>query len=206
MLFLGKFLAILSGVLYAAGYLDYIRKVLNGRIHPNGATWSIWSAIALMNAATYLASSGDFWKTIIPLTNIGLVLFLLVLCLCHKKFQRLGWTDWLALCLGLGAIAVWKLSAAAYANFTVQLAIAIGFIPTWASVRRNPHAEQPRPWWLWAASYAVMLAVVLLRWNGQWSDLVCPINCTILHASVAIQALMLRRAKKISPYPEILPK
>ena len=48
-----------------------------------------------------------------------------------------------------------------------------------------------------------ILSGVILRWNGQWTDLIFPVNCILLHASVAVLALTLRRARKTSPCPEI---
>src|SRR5690349_18478980 len=128
---LGIILALLSGVICALAYLDYIRKVLGGKTVPNGATWAIWSAVALVNFATYVTASGDIWKGIVPLTNIALCVTTFILALSCGKFRKLDLPDWIALVLALNAVVVWELSTAAYANMIAQPAIAIGFIPTW---------------------------------------------------------------------------
>ena len=169
-------------------YLDYIRKVLGGKTVPNGVTWAIWSAVALVNFGTYVIASGDFWKSIVPLVNIALCVTTFVLALSCGKFRKLDVPDWIALLLALSAVVVWQLSAAACANMMVQLAIAIGFIPTWKAVRRNPLCEQPQPWWMWSSAYCIALVVVVLRWHGHWTDILLPINCIILHASVPLLA------------------
>jgi hypothetical protein len=196
---LGIFLALLSGLVDAGAYLDYIRKVLGGKTTPNGATWAIWSAIALVNFATYATASGDFWKSIVPLTNIALCVTTFVLALCCGKFRKLDVPDWFALILALGAVVVWELSTAAYANMLAQFAIAIGFIPTWKAVRRDPLCEHPQPWWMWSSAYCVALVVVILRWRGQWSDVLLPVNCIILHASVPILASIQKRRGVVAP-------
>jgi len=170
-------------------YLDYIRKVLGGKTVPNGVTWAIWSAVALVNFGTYVIASGDFWKSIVPLVNIALCVTTFVLALSCGKFRKLDVPDWIALLLALSAVVVWQLSAAACANMMVQLAIAIGFIPTWKAVRRNPLCEQPQPWWMWSSAYCIALVVVVLRWRGQWTDVLLPVNF-FLHASVPVLALV----------------
>ena len=186
-------LAVLSGLLYVGAYLDYIRKVLAGRTAPNGATWAIWSAIALVSFSTYVIASGDLWKSILPLINIALCLTTFILALCCGKFRKLDVPDWVALALALTAVVVWKLSTAAYANMIVQVAIAIGFMPTWKAVRRDPFCEHPQPWWMWSSSYCIALLVVFLRWRDQWIDVLMPINCILLHASVPVLALIQQR-------------
>ena len=186
-------LAIVSGLGHMGAYLDYNRKVLKGTTGPNGATWAIWSVIAIISASTYISASGDAWKGLLSLTNIVFCIGTFFLALCCGKFQKLGATDWMALLLAGVAILVWELSTAAYANMIVQVAIAIGFMPTWRAVRQNPSCEQPRPWWMWSAAYCVSVTVVFLRWKNQWIDLVFPITGVLLHASVPLVALAQRR-------------
>jgi len=138
-------LALLSGLGTTLAYLDYNRVVLKGETKPNGATWAIWSAIALISTSSYFAASGDVWKSIIPFANILLCIGTFVLALMCGKFKRLDVTDWYALAIGIVAVVVWKMTTATYANLIVQVAIIIGFIPTWKNVWRTPSCEKPRP-------------------------------------------------------------
>lgn len=186
-------LAILSGLGTTLAYLDYNRVVLSGETKPNGATWAIWSAIALISSSSYLASTGDFWKSIIPLVNILLCIGTFVLALVSGKFKKLDVTDWCALAIGIVATLVWKLTTASYANLIVQAAIIIGFIPTWHGVWQNPSREKPRPWWIWSISYCIAGIVVIMRWKGQWIDLVYPWLCVPLHASVPLVGIISKR-------------
>lgn len=190
---MAKILAICSGLAHFAAYVDYNRKILSGKTGPNGATWAIWSAIALVSVSTYLSASGDIWKCVIPFTNILLCTGTFVLALRCGKFQKLDVTDWCSLSLGIVATCIWKLSTAAFANVVVQLAVVIGFIPTWRAVLQDSLREQPRPWWLWSTAYCFALTVVLLRWRNQWIDLLYPGISILLHTSVALMALAQRR-------------
>jgi len=192
-------LAVVSGLFHTLAYLDYNRKVITGLTRPNGATWAIWSVIALVSTSSYFVSSGDFWKNTIPLVNVFLCIGTFILGL--KRFDRLSGVEISALILGLIAIGVWKLSSPAYANLVVQVAIAIGFFPTYKMVWKNPASEMARPWWIWTSGYTIMIGVVILRWQHQWTDLVYPVNCVILHSLVPIIATV---SKQLKPQPKEL--
>lgn len=196
-------LALLSGLGTTLAYLDYNRVVLKGETKPNGATWAIWSTIALISSSSYFASTGDFWKSIIPLLNIVLCIGTFVLALMGGKFKKLDVTDWFALAIGIAAIVVWKLTTASCANLIVQVAIIIGFIPTWHGIWKSPSHEKPRPWWIWCVSYGIAGIVVILRWKGQWIDLVYPWLCVFLHASIPIFGAVAKKFNKQPKHTEV---
>ena len=183
---LGITLAVLSGVCVTIAYLDYNQAIINGQTKPNGATWAIWSSIALISTFSYFAASGDFWKTILPFANILLCIGTFFLSLSRGKFKKLDPTDWIAFSIGIIAAIVWKMTEATYGNLVVQVAIIIGFWPTWRGVWKKPSCEKSRPWWIWTIAYGVAGTVVILRWRHQWADLLYPWLCVFLHASVPI--------------------
>ena len=189
-----EILAIASGVAHAVAYLDYNRLVLKGTTKPNGATWLIWSIIAIVSTSSYLKSTGDAWKSVIPLLNIALCIGTLIFALYLKRFKLPDAMDLVALGIGILAVFVWKqYGSATYANLIVQLAILAGFIPTWRSIKKNPLCEHARPWWIWTTGYILATIVVILRWSNQWSDLVYPANSIVLHTSVALMGTLIVR-------------
>jgi hypothetical protein len=186
-------LAILSGIGTSLAYWDYNREVRKGGTKPNGATWAIWSTISLVSTYSYLTSTGDFWKGIPSLLNILFCLGTFFRALAIGKFKTLDTSDWCALTVGIIAALVCKLVNASYGNLVVQVAVIIGFIPTWRGVAKTPACEKPRPWWIWCAAYGIATIVVILRWKNQWVDIVYPLLCTILHASVPLVGIVARR-------------
>lgn len=195
-------LAIASGVAYTLAYLDYNRQVIKGATKPNGATWLIWSVVSAISTTSYLKMSGDVWKSVIPLLNIGLCIATFTLAVYLKKFKWPDKWDFVALLIGVIAAVVWKhYGSAKYANLIVQFAILAGFIPMWRALTKKPTAEnprpweceQPRPWLLWVTSYVLATIVVFLRWNNQWCDLVYQVNCVLLHSSVPLLGVIMRR-------------
>jgi len=183
---LGITLAVLSGVCTAVAYLDYNQAILSGQTKPNGATWAIWSSICLISTFSYFASSGDFWKTILPFANIVLCIGTLILSLVRGRFRKLDPTDWIALTIGIIAAIVCKITNPTYGNVLVQAAIIIGFWPTWRGLWKDPSCEKSRPWWIWTVAYGIAGTVVILRWRHQYVDLLYPWLCVVLHASVPV--------------------
>ena len=177
----------IAGLGFAVGYLDYNFGVhYHKSTSPNAASWTIWTAIALVSSTTYWAASGDVWKSVIPIVNVVLCVATYIGALICGKFQKLKTSEWLALASGLAAVAVWAAyHSAVYANLVVQIAITIGCIPTWRAVWKNPKPERARPWLIWASAYSLAAVVVILRWK-QWSDLAYPVLCALLHGSVPL--------------------
>lgn len=194
---LSIFLSTVAGLGYTLAYLEYNRGVINGGTRPNAATWAIWSAISLVSAGSYFSATGDFWKSLLPAINIVLCIGTFVLSTALGKFRKLDATDWIALGVGFVAVMVWGIwKSASYANLVVQLAIMIGFFPTWRAIWRTGSCERSCPWWIWTISYCISLIVVILRWKEQWVDLAHPVNGTLLHASVPILLVWRLRATR----------
>ncbi len=194
---ISEILAIISGITHTIAYLDYNRQVLKGVTKPNGATWLIWSVIATVSTGSYLKATGDSWKSVIPLLNIALCIATLIFALCLKRFKKPDAMDFVALTIGIFAVVVWKqYGSAKYANLIVQFAILAGFIPTWRAIIKNPLCEHARPWWIWTIGYGLAIIVVILRWSDQWYDLVYPINCIVLHSSVALLGMITQHIKR----------
>lgn len=180
---LSVFLSIAAVLCHTVAYLEYNRGFLFGDTKPNGATWAIWSTIAAISTGTYLKNSGDMWMSLLPLINILLCVGTFMVALWKRRFERLDSIEWAALGIGLCAAFVWWLyQSAVYANLIAQVAVLVGFIAMWRTVWKNPLTEEPRPWWIWVAGYCLMVLVVVLRWQGQWIDLVYPVIAALLHA------------------------
>ena len=178
-------LGIVAALIHTLAYLDYNSGVLKGTRKPNGPTWIIWATIATLSATSYFSMSGDLAKSALPLMNIGLCIATFGIAWWLKCFKKPSKYDVGALVIGLSAGVIWKIyQSAEYANLILQVAITIGFMPTFLLVWENPRAESPRPWLIWTFAYIVMLVTVMLRWRGQWYDLVYPINSIVLHTAV----------------------
>lgn len=191
-------LSLIAGIGFNVAYLDYNRSVLSGKTIPNGATWGIWSAGALVSTGSYLSMTGDIWKSLIPLSNVFFCIATFLFALNKRKFKKIDKGDSLALMVGVVAVVIWYVyQSATYANMIAQIGILLGFVPIWRAIWKDPTVEHHRPWWIWGTAYCVMFVVVIMRWN-HWVDLVYPVNCLILHLSVPVLSHV--RERQIAPY------
>lgn len=177
----------------------YVLSVLKKTISPRIASWSIWIPIAILNAASYVTFSRDFIKSIVPvlsaLGGVATLVLLFVRARSHEVDLRLDVFDKSALTIGLGAVAVWwYLHSAVYANLILQASVTIGFLPTYRGLLKNPKNEQPLPWAVWAVGHALAAVIVILRWNGQYTELVYPAWSSLLHLVVLVLS---RRTPKV---------
>jgi Na+/melibiose symporter-like transporter len=103
-----------------------------------------------------------------------------------RDFNR---QNWVLINLSVVALLAWWLTReAAWGNILLLVTIAIALIPTLRNVARDPRVEKPLPWLMFALSYLIQLAVVVLRYT-QPQDLGAPIGGTILHLLVGLLAL-----------------
>ena len=186
-------LAIFTSLLHIIGYLIYNYQIAKGASMPSVASWFLWSVIGTLNFTSYNIASGDSVKSLLPTVSALMVMGTFLLTLLRGKFSKLGTFDYLALIAGLFSVLVWwQFSSVVYANYILQVAILIGFIPTYISVLSSPKNEKPLCWFIWSTAYASGTIVVLLRWNGQYIDIIYPF-VTGLMAHVGVGLLSLRK-------------
>jgi hypothetical protein len=182
-------LAAFASVVHIAAYGIYSRQILAGAVRPNAASWAVWSFVTVLNFTSYRSMSGDWVKALLPTAGGLACILTFVVALFAGTARRLDSFDKTALALGLVAsLAWWQFDSATYANLILQLCIAIGFVPTYRGLWDNPRNELPLCWRMWTLAYLLTIAVVILRWNGQYQDLAYPILSFLLHGGVAIMA------------------
>lgn len=180
-------LGITAGLMHVVAFALYNKQMLRGTSIPNAATWTLWTFLTVLNVSSYAVMSGDLVKSILPAASsiacIGTFLF----SLYKGKLSRMDKWDGFALAIGLVLGFVWWwYHSAICANLILQLSVAISFVPTYRGVWKNPATEKAFPWYLWSFAYVLSIIVVVLRWQGQYVDLVYPVNCLILHAVVGL--------------------
>ncbi len=190
-------IAVIAVIIYLGTFALYNRQIITGHSKPNAATWILWAFLAILNAVTYQVMSGDWVKTIMAygscLTNVGTFLF----ALSQGRLSKLKRVDIFLLVMGLASIAVWQIKQdATHANLLLQVVLLISFLPTCIGVGKDPSCERSLPWFLFAGAYGLTISVVILRWQGQYQDLVFPINCLLMHLTVGLLALRSPRDRK----------
>jgi len=184
---LALWLSIIAGLMHVVAFALYNKQMLQGTSIPNAATWTLWSFLTVLNVSSYLVMSGDMVKSILPIASSFACIGTFMFSLYKGKLSRVDIWDGSALAIGVvSGLVWWWYHSATYANLILQLSVAISFVPTYRGAWKNPANEKAFPWYLWSSAYILSIFVIVLRWRGQYEDLVYPVNCLILHATVGL--------------------
>ena len=182
-------LGVFAGLLQVLGYWKYVKKINIGRVRPNTASWSIWAFGAVLESSSYVFTTGDWVKNILPVACAFSAVVMFVYCLRRGHFSLPTRFEWVLVALDCVAVFIWWwYSSAIYANLFLVLTAFISFIPIFLHVWKDPMAEDALPWYIWTIAYMTLALVVIMRWE-KWEDLVYPLVFAILHIVVAIFSL-----------------
>ena len=180
-------LGIIAGLMHILAFTIYNKQMLKGTSHPNSATWTLWAFLSILNCVTYILMSHDWVKGLLPIASTAACIATFVFPIFKGKLSRLNTPDIAALVIGsLSVFVWWYFRSATYANMILQVCVFISFIPTYRGVWKEPALEKALPWFIWSSAYIFSIVVVFIRWQGQLTDLVYPINCLLLHAGIGL--------------------
>jgi nitrogen fixation-related uncharacterized protein len=155
----------IAGIFALAGFIPYWRAILQGKTHPNRATWWIWSFVGVVIAFSYRAAGANstMW---VPITY---VIGPLVTSLLGIKFGEGGWTKLDRICLvgvGIGAI-LWGLNRSPHLTLGINIGIDfLGALPTIHKSFCHPDSEDRLAWLLFSIANALnLLAIDLWLWQ-----------------------------------------
>jgi len=187
---LGIVLGWAAFALHLLAFAVYNWKMLRGKSTPNITTWSVWAFVASLNCVTYFFMGDDWITSLQPLASSLACLLTFGLCLFRREFKRPTKMEIVILLVSAMAILFWWLyQNATYANLILQLGFVLSFVPTVRTIIRKPSSESALPWLMWGVVYCLLIATVLLRWNGEWSMLAYPIISAISHSLAGLLAL-----------------
>jgi len=184
------YLALLASMIQLLGFALYDVRIFTSATHPNIASWSIWTLVTAVNFTSYRSMTKDWAKSLLPTVSWAANIVTFAMIAFTGDWSALSIFDKLAIGFGALAVLAWKLfGSATYANLIMQGCIAIGFIPLYLELAKNPRTETPLPWLLWSLAYVLAIIVVRLRWRKQYQDLAYPVCNLGLHFTVALLAM-----------------
>ncbi len=180
------------GVAHVGGYYMYYLASKKDVV-PNTTSWAIWAFGSILNVWSYRDLTGE-WnaKTVLPVVCSICCISLFVSCLMRGRFKKMTKLDVIVFSADVVAMIVWAENDALVGNIAVQISTLISFFPMIRDVWDDPQNEDPNPWIVWTVAYFLDIMLCCTQWNG-WGEVIYPINCMVLHASVAILATRRQR-------------
>lgn len=187
-----EILPYLAAAIHVFGFRYYIREVYRGTVRTSLIGWGIQVFLVFLNLGTWKSMVGDWGMSIVPtIGSIGCVVVFVVAVKFSTLEEKKNLTpvDKTVLALSAVAVLVWYFfRSAACAHFIIQSCFLISYVPLCDNVRRNPGKEPPRPWFIWASTYVVFTAAVLmlLPWREQPWKLIYPVLGFFEHLTMAL--------------------
>lgn len=183
-----------ASILIVVGSLPYFWKLVEGSIHPNASSWSVFAFIGVLNVVSYKKLTEGWVKSLFPAVNTMILLTTTTLVWYKGSFGSMTKTDWCCLGFGIAAVLAWwvfkkRKSAPALVQVILEIGALIGFIPTILATAHDPSKEFWLAWLLWACSFFLQFMTVKYDWKGNWVDFLFPVNRMILNATVFLLAL-----------------
>lgn len=183
-------LGIIAGLMHVVAFVIYYIQTLRKISNPNGATWSLWFVISLLNCISFIKMSKNLLVGFLPMTSTFSCMVVAGIFFCKGKLSKLDFWDNIALAIGIMSVFVWQYyNSPIYGNLFLQLCIIISFIPTYRGVIKDRDNEKKSlVWFIWASAYILQIVIVFLGWE-TWYQLVYPVNCLILYSGVGMLSL-----------------
>ncbi|MEK7647301.1 MAG: hypothetical protein AAB378_02935 [Patescibacteria group bacterium] len=150
-------LSIFSGILFAFGYVPYIRSIVRGETKPSKASWIIWAVLDVIVLAGMMAEHSVNYQIAIAVIGSSLVTIL------SLKYGASGWTR-LDKCCFAGAILgiiLWLIFNNPIFGIITSLGVmSIGSIPTFVSAWGDASREDKSAWTIfWISCIFALMAV-----------------------------------------------
>lgn len=152
-----EILSSIAVVIALYSYWSYIRSIFRGKTEPHVFSWAIW---AITTGIAFFAQVAWWWGWGSAQNGITFLVCIIIALLALKywqkgKFHKL---DWYSLFLSFLAIGLWFITKNPfYGSLFAMLADAIGYIPTFRKVWRNPESEPSRYYFLMNIKHGLSL-------------------------------------------------
>lgn len=187
---MSNYLMLTASALFLIAFVMYNKGMLAGKNNPAIVAWALFSFITLVSGFTYLKMSGSWVLTVVVFTDcVVCVMTTLVALFRRNRNLTIDPVDRWAFGIGLAAILVWQLSSATYANWTVQIAYSVAFVPNYRNVWGNPRNEPTVPWVIWTVAFVLNIVVIAADPAATSAQLVTPVVCLGHHGAMSLLTL-----------------
>jgi hypothetical protein len=182
--------AVLAASLSILAFVLYNLRNSAGQTHPNVSSWAVWAFITILNFTSYKKMTGDWVKSVLPTVDSAMCIITALLAFHTGSIRGLSGTDQACFWLGVTAgVGWWIFKSANFAQVLLEIALVVGFIPTFVGVWHQPSVEPYQSWFLWTGSFVAQFYTVKYTWRGAKIDFLYPVNMAVFHCAVFALAL-----------------
>lgn len=181
-------ISVVSGILFVAGFIPYIRAILRGETKPAKASWIIWASL------DYIVLAGMVAEKTVNGQILGAVIGATIVIGLAMKYGTPGWTKVDIFCLAgavLG-ITLWLIFSNPVFGIMTSCTVAfVGSFPTFMSAWKDPSREDRVAWTIfWLSCVCAMVAIPRLT----LADAAQPTTFFVIE-SVMMFVLYVRKAR-----------
>jgi hypothetical protein len=177
--------AVLASIWSLIAFIIYGWKTFIGETHPNISSWAIWGFLTILNFTTYKKVTGSWIKSALPTANSVMTLVILFCAIRSGSFEKVSTVDSICFFIGLSAGLAWYLEKSpSLAQVILQVALVVGFIPTFTAAHNSPGNELWQSWALWTCSYVAQFLAVHYAVKIKNIEFLYPVNMTLCHGIV----------------------
>ena len=186
-----EILSAIAVIIAIYSYVTYIRSIFAGKTEPHIFSWGIWALTTGIAFFAQVAWGGGWWTAQTWVTFL-VCMFVAFLALKYGKKNKLVTLDWYSLGLSWVAIALWLYTDNPfYGSLFAMFADAIGYIPTFRKVWKNPDSE-PR-WYYLLMNIKHGLSLIALS-VYTWTTMI--FSGSVIIINFALIAVQIIRSKK----------
>lgn len=134
-------LGILAVIIGLAGYVFYIRGIIQGKVKPHAFTWTVWGLLTGIAFVAQVVEEGGPGAWVTGVTAVMSFIFAAV-GLEKTSRQYISRSDWLFFVSAIIAIPVWYLTGnPLWSVIIVTIIDALAFVPTFRKAYHYPQTE-----------------------------------------------------------------
>lgn len=152
-----EILSVLSGLLFVAGFVPYIRAILRKETRPAKASWIIWASL------DYIVFAGMVVAHTVNGQICGAVIGASIVIGLAMKYGAPGWTKTDKFSLGGAVLGImlWLVFSSPVLGIVITCTVGfLGSIPTFTSAWKDPGCEDKLAWTIfWISCVCAVIAI-----------------------------------------------
>lgn len=181
-------LGIITILIGIVSYSFYFRDIFNGRTRPEGYSWLIWSVLAAITFFAQITNGGGAGAWATAFTSAAC--FIIAVVTFSRGGEHIKLIDKISLAGAAIAIGLWYLTKDPLLGVFLAISVgALGFVPTFRKVFKNPNEETAITYLLNACKFVLAIFALKSLTPVTW---LYPMSLIFMNVSLAATIFLKR--------------